>query len=157
MAEATGVKQQIPPYTSFHSLRSMIEWLKEMDPLPARIDRSLWSSKYSGSAGPPLMATARFLGLLDGEQPTQALTELIQADDEERRNKFEELIRRGYGDDFVDGVREMTPKMLDDHLRAMGTTDSTHRKAVSFLINALKGHRRHRSQLHRQESAKHSP
>ncbi len=138
MIDATGSNQRIPPYTSFVSLRSMVEWLKEMEPLPARIDRSLWSSKYSGSAGPPLMASARFLGLLDEERPTQALVELVQANDEMRKKKLEELIRRGYGEDFVNAVPTMTPKMLDDHLRNMGTTDSTHRKAVSFLINALK-------------------
>lgn len=128
----------LPPYASFTSLETLLDWLGDMPTMPARIDRSLWESKFSGATGGAVIAAARFLGLLDGEQPTQLLEELIRIDGESRKSLFEQMLRSSYGDEIVDGASTMTPRMFDEHLRGLGTSDATHRKAASFLTNALK-------------------
>ena len=130
--------RSIPPYASFLSFKSLLDWLNGMAAMPARIDRSLWTSKFSGATGGALISGARFLGLLDGEQPTQLLEDLVRADAEARKSLIEQMLRSAYGNEIVDGASTMTPKMFDDHLRGLGTSDATHRKAASFLTNALK-------------------
>jgi hypothetical protein len=47
-------------------------------------------------------------------------------------------MREAYGPNLIDGLPRMMPGMLDERLRALGTTDATHRKAVSFFVNAAK-------------------
>ena len=130
--------RSIPPYASFTSFVSLLDWLNGMGTMPARIDRSLWASKFSGATGSALISGARFLRLLDGEQPTQLLDELVRADAESRKSVIEQMLRSAYGNEIVDGASTMTPKMFDDHLRGLGASDATHRKAASFLTNALK-------------------
>ncbi len=48
------------------------------------------------------------------------------------------MLRRAYGAEFCDNLATMTPKMVDDRLRELGTTDATHRKALSFFVNTAK-------------------
>lgn len=138
MDQATEPTRKTPPYTSFVSFESMLEWLRNMDAMPAQIDRSLWGSKFSGATGSALVSASRFLGLLENEQPTHLLEELVHADKEIRPATLEKVLRAAYGNEIVDQASTMTPKMFDDQLRAIGTTDATHRKAASFLTNALK-------------------
>lgn len=136
--QAAELARKIPPYVSFVSFGSMLDWLASMDAMPAQIDRSLWSSKFSGATGSSLVSASRFLGLLENEQPTVLLEELVRADKESRPATLEKVLRASYGNEIVDQASTMTPKMFDDQLRAIGTTDATHRKAASFLTNALK-------------------
>lgn len=138
MDQAADPARKTPPYTSFVSFESMLDWLGNMDVMPAQIDRSLWSSKFSGATGSSLVSASRFLGLLENEQPTPLLEELVRADKDIRPATLEKVLRAAYGNEIVDQASTMTPKMFDDQLRAIGTTDATHRKAASFLTNALK-------------------
>lgn len=138
METATENKQKIPPYASFVSFLSFIDWLKAMPMMPAQLDRSLWDSKFSGATGSALISTARFLDLIEDERPTLMLAELVQADKEARGPLIEKVLRNAYGNEIVDQAATMTPKMFDEHLRGLGTTAATHRKAASFLTNALK-------------------
>ena len=136
--QAAESARKIPPYTSFISFESMLDWLASMDAMPAQLDRSLWGSKFSGATGSALVSAARFLGLLEKEQPTHLLEELVRADKEIRPAVLEKVLRASYGNEIVGQASTMTPKMFDDQLRAIGTTEATHRKAASFLTNALK-------------------
>jgi len=136
--QAAESARKIPPYTSFISFESMLDWLASMDMMPAQIDRSLWSSKFSGATGSSLVSASRFLGLLENEQPTDLLEELVRADKESRPTTLKKVLRAAYGNEIVDQASTMTPKMFDEQLRAIGTTEATHRKAASFLTNALK-------------------
>ena len=138
MATSTVQANHIPAYASFTSFKTFLDWLQEMDQVPAQIDRSLWGTKFNGATGSALITSGRFLGLLIEERPTPRLHELARADTEARKNLIEQMLRSAYGDDIVGRLPEMTPKMLDVKLRELGATDGTLRKAASFFINALK-------------------
>jgi len=128
----------VPVYTSYSTLGTFLDWLKDMTAIPTRIDRSLWSTKFSGAGGLLLMAGLQFLKLLDGDKPTDALEDLVLADPERRKTLLLAVLRNAYGPALVDELPKMTPRMLDDGIRALGSTDATHRKAVSFFVNAAK-------------------
>lgn len=138
MDTATEKAPKIPPYASFVSFQNLVEWLGSMDVMPAQLDRSLWQSKFSGATGSALISAARFLDLIEDERPTPMLEELAQADKDARGPLIEKILRSAYGDEIVDQAATMTPRMFDEHLRSLGTTEATHRKAASFLTNALK-------------------
>lgn len=138
METTTENKRNLPPYVSFVSFLSFIDWLGSMGAMPAQIDRSLWQSEFKGTTGSTLISAARFLDLIEDERPTTMLEELVQADKEARGPLIEKVLRDAYGDEIVDQAATMTPRMFDEHLRSLGTTEATHRKAASFLTNALK-------------------
>ena len=127
-----------PIYTSYLTLGTFLDWLKAMPVMPSQVDRSLWSTKFSGTGGAQLMAGLRFLRLLDDDRPTPLLAELVAGDPARRKELLRQILRTAYGDAMLDSLPSMTPKVFDERLRALGTTDSTHRKATSFLINAAK-------------------
>lgn len=138
METATENKQPLPPYVSCVGFLSFIDWLGSMDAMPAQIDRSLLQSKFSGATSSALISAARFLDLIEEERPTGMLEELVRADKDNRPIVLAQVLRDAYDDDIVDQAATMTPKMFDEHLRGLGTTEATHRKAASFLTNALK-------------------
>lgn len=71
-------KKRSPPYVSYRSFLTLLEELNRG--IPARIDRSYWGDKFSGSTGTQLMSALRFLNLIDSNQmPTPQLTSLVNA------------------------------------------------------------------------------
>jgi hypothetical protein len=71
-------KKRSPPYVSYRSFLTMLEELQRG--VPARIDRSYWGDKFSGSTGTQLMSALRFLNLIDSNgAPTAVLTDLVGA------------------------------------------------------------------------------
>jgi hypothetical protein len=71
-------KKRSPPYVSYRSFLTLLEELQRG--LPARIDRSYWGDKFSGSTGTQLMSALRFLNLIDTNAvPTSQLKELVTA------------------------------------------------------------------------------
>ena len=127
-----------PPYISFLTFQNFLDWLREMDTIPSRFDRSFWGHKFSGSSGAQLMTGLRFLGLLEDDQPQERLEQLARASNEARKGMLADLLRDKYGAALVDGLPRMTPNMLNEQMRALGTSDGTHRKALSFFVNAAK-------------------
>jgi hypothetical protein len=82
-------KKRSPPYVSYRSFLTLLEELKRG--LPARIDRSYWGDKFSGSTGTQLMSALRFLNLVDPSGvPTNMLKELVGA----RGTPRAEIIRK---------------------------------------------------------------
>ena len=136
--DATTELKTTPVYVSYSTLETLLDWIKDMAVTPSRIDRSLWQHKFAGSTGVQLMAGLRFLRLMEADAPTNGLDELARADRDGRKTMLADVLRQTYGGSFVDDLPRMTPKMLDEHLRTLGTTDATHRKAVSFFVNAAK-------------------
>ena len=47
-------------------------------------------------------------------------------------------LAKRYGADFIDSLPRTTPKLVNDRLTELGTTDATHDKARSFFVNAAK-------------------
>ena len=71
-------KKRTPPYVSYRSFLTLLEELQRG--VPARIDRSYWGGKFSGSTGTQLMSALRFLNLVDSVGvPTSQLKELVAA------------------------------------------------------------------------------
>lgn len=127
-----------PIYVSYLTFTNLLDWLHDVGTLPTQFDRSYWGHKFSGSGGAQLMAGLRFLGLLKGDAPTPELERLALGDGEDRRELLKELLRQRYGPEFVDGLARATPRLLNEHLESLGTTDATHAKARSFFVNAAK-------------------
>jgi len=71
-------KKRSPPYVSYRSFLTLLEDLQRG--IPARIDRSYWGDKFSGSTGTQLMSALRFLSLIDSNGlPTLQLKDLASA------------------------------------------------------------------------------
>ena len=128
----------VPAYASFTSFLTFLDFLKDLPTIPREFDRSLWEGKFSGSTGKQLVGAFRFLGLLDGDRPTDKLERLVQADQEARSEVLKEVFRESYGKELIDDIASMTPRMVDDRIEALGTTDATKRKAISFFTNGAK-------------------
>ena len=63
------------PYVSYRTFRNFLELLG--DGMPARIDRSVWGPRYSGTSGQQLMTALKSLELInDAGVPSQILEEL---------------------------------------------------------------------------------
>ena len=127
-----------PIYASYLTFTNLLDWLREIGTIPSRLVRSFWGQRFSDDSGARLMSGLRFLGLLEGDTPTERLEELALASDEQRREPLTQLLRDVYGSDFIDSLPRSTPKLVDERLRELGTTDSTHNKARSFFINAAR-------------------
>ena len=128
----------IPIYVSYSTFTTFLDWLAEMPVTPTQLDRSLWGGKFAGGTGSQLMSGLRFLGLVDGETPTDRLEPILRVDSTERKQLLTALLRDAYGADLIDGLNSITPKMLNEGLERLGATDATLRKAFSFIVNAAK-------------------
>lgn len=137
MAEPT-VTKATPIYVSYLTFINLLDWLREIKTVPSQFDRSFWGHKFSGSGGGQLMAGLRFLGLLDGDRPKDELETLAFASDAERKDLLTQLLKDVYGAEFIASLAKATPRQVNVHLTAMGTTDTTHAKARSFFVNAAK-------------------
>ncbi len=140
MTAAGKTGAPLPAYVSWPTFENCLAWLSDMVVLPTQLDRSVWESKFSGSTGRQLMLALQWLGLLDGDhRPTQALEELTAATNiEEQKQRLRDIFRAVYGAELVDDIARMTPQMVDDKIKALGTSASTQRKAFSFFVNAAK-------------------
>lgn len=69
------VRRALPPYVSYRTFHNFIDGLQQG--IPARIDRSYWGDRWSGSTGTQLMSTLRFFNLIDSNGvPTLRLRQL---------------------------------------------------------------------------------
>lgn len=127
-----------PVYVSYLTFANLLDWLRELKTIPTQFDRSFWGERYSGSTGVQLMSGLRFLGLLQENTPTERLEQIAMASNEDRKGLIAQVLRDAYGNTLVDGLARMTPAMLNKALHDLGTTDGTHRKAISFFVNAAK-------------------
>lgn len=127
-----------PIYVSYLTFINLLDWLREIKTVPSQFDRSFWGQKFSGSGGGQLMGGLRFLGLLDGDRPKDELETLAFASDAERKDLLTQLLKDVYGAEFIASLPKATPRQVNEHLIALGTTDTTHAKARSFFVNAAK-------------------
>jgi hypothetical protein len=126
-----------PPYVSFSTFRTLREWLGD-EGVPLRFDRSFWESKFSGSTGTQLVATLRFLGLLDQEQPQQGMERMAEATTAEWRLFLAELLHDSYTAVPFDELPRATPAMVRGWFRSYPVDGHTLRKAISFFVSAAK-------------------
>lgn len=62
----------------------------------------------------------------------------MEAEPDQQKDHLRSILRTAYGDHLVDHLAEMTPQLVDEKLRELGTTSATHRRALSFFVNAAK-------------------
>ncbi len=89
-------KKLSPPYVSYRTFWNFLEGLQQA--MPARIDRSYWGSRLSGSNGSQLVAALRFLDLTDiNGFPTAKLRQLTGTRGGERAEVIKRIVREAYG------------------------------------------------------------
>ncbi len=121
------------PYVPFRTFLTALETLERG--CPNQLDRSVWPS-YSGAIQGQLLGAFRFLGLMDEQHcPTPELRELI-AHKDGRRPLLRRLLEAKYAGLIGLDLARTSPKQLDEAMRQYGLTGATHKKAVSFFLQA---------------------
>jgi len=123
----------VVPYVPFKTFLTAVDALEAG--LPNQLDRSVWPS-YSGAIQGQLLGAFRFLGLMDeGNCPTPALADLVSKRGA-RRELLRGLIERHYRTLVALDLTRTSPRQLDDAMRQYGLSGATHKKAVSFFLQA---------------------
>lgn len=135
---SNDLKKRLPPYISYRTFQHFIEML-EQDGVPARIDRSYWGDKYSGSVGTQLVGALHFLGLLDGDNvPTLHLKELIQRRGSQRDLVLHQITTDAYvfmlGPEF-DGQKATHAQLQELLHKHFQITDDVARKCIKFFVS----------------------
>lgn len=129
--------QTSPPYVSFTTFRTLLDWLKS-EGVPLRFDRSFWHRKFSGSVGTQLVASLRFLGLLQEDRPLSDLESLANAPVDERRFILAVILKDSYKLVSFDQLGRATPSMIREWFKGYAVEGNTLRKAISFFVTAAK-------------------
>jgi len=88
-------RKRTPPYVSYRSFLTLLEELQRG--IPARIDRSYWGDKFSGSTGTQLMSALRFMNLVDYDAvPTPRLKEIVDARGINRAEILRKITRESF-------------------------------------------------------------
>ena len=123
----------VVPYVPFKTFLTALDALEAA--IPNQLDRSVWPS-YSGAIQGQLLGAFRFLGLMDeGNCPTPALAELISKRGA-RRELLRGLIESHYRSLVALDLMRTSPRQLDDAMRQYGLSGATHKKAISFFLQA---------------------
>ena len=123
----------VVPYVPFKTFLTAIDALEAG--LPNQLYRSVWPS-YSGAIQGQLLGAFRFLGLMDeGNCPTPALADLVSKRGT-RRELLRGLIERHYRTLVALDLTRTSPRQLDEALRQYGLSGATHKKALSFFLQA---------------------
>ncbi len=89
------IRKRLPPYVSYRTFHNFLEGLQQG--IPARIDRSYWGDRLSGSTGTQLVSALRFLGLVDvNGVPTARLKQLIATKGTQRTEQMKEMTTEAY-------------------------------------------------------------
>ena len=88
-------RKRLPPYISYRTFRNFIDGLQQG--IPARIDRSYWGERLSGSTGTQLLAALRFLGFVDTNGiPNDRLKQLVNAKGDKRTELLQEITSEAF-------------------------------------------------------------
>lgn len=90
-----SLRKHLPPYVSYRTFRNFLNGLQQG--IPARIDRSYWGDRWSGSTGSQLVAALRFLSLVDSNGvPTNRLKQLVSARDTQRTEILRQMASEAF-------------------------------------------------------------
>jgi hypothetical protein len=121
------------PYVPFKTFLSAVESFESG--LPNQVDRSVWPS-HSGATQGQLLGAFRFLNLIDDRGcPGAGLRELVEGR-ENRKRTLRRVLEKSYPELTSLDLSKASPRQLDDTVRQYGLTGATHRKAVSFFLQA---------------------
>ncbi|MBI4304877.1 MAG: DUF5343 domain-containing protein [Chloroflexi bacterium] len=133
MPERTSV---IPPYVPYRTFRNFLEILLK-EGIPARIDRSVWGERVSGSNGIQLMTALKVLGLVNQEgRPSADLERLVKLDGDPRRRILRSILERHYGPVMNLDLPRATKSQFRDVFRMFGTNEAVLAKCERFFVQA---------------------
>jgi hypothetical protein len=85
----------LPPYVSYRTFWNFLDGLQTA--VPARIDRSFWGDKLSGSTGGQLISALKYLKMIDGNGvPTLRLKQIVLTKGSQRANLLKQLTQEAY-------------------------------------------------------------
>jgi hypothetical protein len=129
-------KQRLPPYVSYRTFQNFLEGLQQG--VPARIDRSYWGDRLSGSTGTQLMSALRFLRLIDANNvPTSQLKMLAQASGDQRAEILQQVATEAFSF-LMQGTLDLQSSTYAQLQEAFDNTfeltDGVSRKCVKFFV-----------------------
>jgi len=129
-------RQRLPPYVSYRTFQNFLEGLQ--NGVPARIDRSYWSDRLSGSTGTQLMSALRFLRLIDANNvPTSQLKSLAQASGGQRAEMLKQVATEAFSF-LMQGTLDLQSSTYAQLQEAFDNTfeltDGVSRKCVKFFV-----------------------
>jgi len=130
-------RKSLPPYVSYRTFRNFVDGLQLG--IPARIDRSYWGDRYSGSTGTQLMTALRFLGLIDSNGiPTTRLRQLVSAKGAQRSEILKQIAYTSF--DFL-SERILDPQVAtysqleEAFYNTYQVTGDVARKCIKFFVS----------------------
>lgn len=128
-------RKRLPPYISYRTFRNFLDDLQQE--IPARIDRSYWGERMSGSTGTQLVAALRFLGLIDtGAAPTDRLRKLALLRGASRSDHLKQITVESFA--FLSGKvdpQTATYAQLEEAFHhAYQLTSDVSRKCIKFYV-----------------------
>lgn len=125
----------VPPYVPYRTFQTLLEFLQ--DGIPARIDRSIWGARFSGSSGTQLMTALKVLQLVDADgHPQPVLEELVFAEGERRRALLRGLLEDYYSPVFRLDLARATKNQFHEAFRSFGAREGVLTKCEAFFIRA---------------------
>ncbi len=133
----TVSKNKIPPYVSFKTFQTFLEFLSQG--MPYRIDRSVWVNRFSGSNGTQLMTAIKFFQLIDADGiPNHDFDNLVSRDFETQKKTLRNLLFRYYELVFELDLTRATKAQLREKFRTFDTKEGVIVKCESFFIQAAR-------------------
>ncbi len=125
----------IPPYVAYRTFRTFLESLAVS--MPDRIDRSVFDSKFSGTATSQITSALRSLKLIDTEgRPSDYLYSLVRSEGKEHHGILAEVLRSYYSPVFQLDLERATKAQFREAMRQFGCTESMLVKCETFFIHA---------------------
>ena len=130
---ASEITGPIPPYSSFTTVRNLIERM-EREGVPSRIDNSYLVGMAGGTQN-QVKHALRSMGLIDEDGRTSPQLAELAKNTESRKVLLGDLLRERY-EPLVALDESATKGQLDEALRGYGLNGATARKAASFFVAA---------------------
>jgi hypothetical protein len=130
-------RKRLPPYVSYRTFQNFIDGLQQ-EGIPARIDRSYWSDRLSGSTGIQLMSALRFLRLIDADgTPTNQLRLLASTRGIPRAEILKEVTTEAFSfllQGSFDLQSSTYAQLQEAFHNTFDLTDGVSRKCVKFFV-----------------------
>ena len=124
-----------PPYVAYRTFRTFLESLAIN--MPDRIDRSVFDSKFSGTATSQITSALRSLKLVDAEgRPSDDFKLLARTEGEQHHEVLEKILRSYYTPVFRLDLERATKAQFREAMREFGCTESMLIKCETFFIHA---------------------
>jgi|TARA_B110000263_G_scaffold54024_2_gene45422 hypothetical protein len=132
-----NIKNKIPPYVSFKTFQTFMEFLS--NGMPSRIDRSVWVNKFSGSNGTQIMTAIKFFDLIDNEGiPNEDFKNLVSRNLDLQKKIFRKLLYKYYEPIFDLDLTKATRYQFREAFKNFGTKEGVLIKCEAFFIQASK-------------------